>query len=82
MLRKFLAVAVAAATLASVAACSSSDGKTSSQGGGKKVIDWVMIGANNPYWTAEDQGAAEPAGATDSRFTSSAATTAQPTRPI
>lgn len=52
--------AVLAAAFATGCGSSSSSGSTGG-GGGKKTIAWIQIGANNPFWTDENHGAAEAA---------------------
>jgi ribose transport system substrate-binding protein len=53
-----------AATVAVAAGCgnsSSASGGSSGGGGGQKTIAWIQIGANNPFWSDENKGAAEAA---------------------
>lgn len=60
------AVGVVAAVAAAGCGSSSSSSSGASTsggggGGGRKTIAWIQIGANNPFWTDENRGAAEAA---------------------
>jgi ABC-type sugar transport system substrate-binding protein len=60
MRRTWQALAVVAAMVATVTGCSGG-GSANAGDDGKTVVDWVMIGANNPFWDAEIKGAQEAA---------------------